>query len=156
MDELLSRKGLVIVLILVLLVLVPVLFGKVREIGKDDEFAEVLRNGDVPNPHRDLQGKVWTEAELATIEVTALADSTRRPGDIGQGIQNRNALIPEAQHAFQAVITDMATGKKHVFGKRRRGPVRWTWVSIHPDSAREMIEDLRREQETYGRAVSPR
>ncbi|MFC1736174.1 hypothetical protein ACFL1X_08655 [Candidatus Hydrogenedentota bacterium] len=156
MNDIFSAKGAVIVIGIALLVLVPLISGKIKEVGKDEELAEVLRNGEIQNLHRDLQGKVWTEEELAAIEVTALAADSMRPGGIAQTVQNRNAMIPGSQYAFEAVITDSATGKKHVFGKSRKGPGRWTWITIHIDSTREMVEKLQREQEEHGRAISPR
>ena len=155
MGELFSAKGLLILLILGILLALPVIFWRARAVGKDNELAEVLRQWEIPNPHRDLQGKTWTEEELATIEVVALAGGFGREQAISRSIQNRDALIPAQQYEFQGIVTDFATGRKHVFGKRRSEPRRWVWVTMHPDSTREMIEQLRQEQATYGRAVSP-
>ena len=105
------------------------------------DFVKALRAGRVQMSLAELRDKTWNERELATACAIKL---NRRAGPqraLERLIHTRGGYtISSIQYSYQATITDLSTGIKHVFGYRRKSPGGWCWQTIHPDSAQRHIE----------------
>jgi len=135
---------------------------KIQATHMAGNFAETVRSGQLDGLPIDLRGKTWTEEEIATVEVIKLDDSWGRERSIERSIHMRDAMASRAQYAYQAVMTDLDTGIRHVFGYSRRSPQRWLHVTIHRDSMEQHIQRrMQQQQEGYeippvqGREVTP-
>ena len=136
-----DRRSLAIIGVLVLAFLIPVAVWQFQGAGMRSDFVQALRTGDVGGLPVDLQGKRWSEQELAQVEVLAVPDSAGTQRAISREIYERGrVLVSSHQYAYQGTIVDASTGILHVFGFQRRQPRVWRWVTIHPSSFKLHIE----------------
>ena len=106
------------------------------------DFVDALRNGSVNDTlPLDLHGKTWTEAELGTVEVIRLSQGAGKEQALQRHIHTGggHTLSPRL-YAYQATITDAATGYKHVFGYHRAEGRGWCYAELHRDSARQRVQ----------------
>ncbi|MFO7904420.1 MAG: hypothetical protein ACQESR_02725 [Planctomycetota bacterium] len=116
-------------------------------------FAEALRTGAVKSVHRDLQGKQWSAAELATIEVRKIPIAGGRERELSRPIHSRGEIfLSSGAYEYQGTIRDNATDIVHVFGYRRSEPRQWQWQRIHPES---METQMQRRMQQIGRMKQP-
>jgi len=132
---------LVVVLVFVLLIGTwSVLAARMRS-----DFVEALRNGQADQLLPELRDKVWTEDELAGVEVIKLVRSTGKQRALSRLLYQRGRDIISAQaNAYQATITDSRTGLTYVFGYRRKRPG-WVCETVHPDSVPRRIQLMQEE-----------
>jgi len=136
-----DRKALVIVGVLALAFLIPVVVWQFQGAGMRSDLVQTLRTGKVGGLPVDLQGKRWSEQELAQVEVVAVPESAGTERAISREIYERGrVLVSSHQYAYQGTIADADTGILHVFGFQRRQPRVWRWVTIHPSSHKLHIE----------------
>lgn len=119
----------------------------------ESRFADALQTGTVGSMHRDLQGKQWSSAELATIEVRKIPRSRGQARALARSVHSRGRIFLSSQaYAYQATIHDRSTDIVHVFGYCRSEPRRWQWQRIHPES---MAEQMQRRMEQIGQVREP-
>ena len=136
-----DRKSLAIVSVLVLAVLIPVAVWQFQGAGMRSDFVQALRAGNVGGLPVDLQGKRWSEQELAQVEVLAVPDSAGTQRAISTEVYSRGrVLLASHRYEYQGTIQDASTGILHVFGYQRRERRGWRWVTIHPSSHKLHIE----------------
>ena len=106
------------------------------------DFADALRNGSVSDSlPLDLRGKVWTDAELATVEVIRLSQGSGKEQAIQRQIHTGGGhTLSPRQYSYQATITDLSTGYRHIFGHWRTKGRGWCYAELHPDSARQRVQ----------------
>jgi hypothetical protein len=151
-----DRRWLAIVGVLVLAVLVPVVVWHFQGAGMRSAFVEALRTGDVGGLPIDLQGKEWSEQELAGAEVIKAPDGSNTERAISQRIHDRGRLfLPSNRYEYQGTIEDGRTGILHVFGYQREEPRRWRWLSIHPSSIKRHIERVQERVDELKRRAKP-
>ena len=136
-----NRKAWAAIGLIPLMMAVLVAIWTFQGASMHDVFVQALRSGNIAGPHRDLQGKQWTEEELSTAEVLKL------PGDFGverawtREIHTRGRdVISRLQYEYQGTVRDSQTGIVHVFGFRRQTPRRWCWAAIHPSSLQQHVQ----------------
>ena len=151
-----DRKALAIVGVLVLAVLIPAAVWQFQGAGMRSDFGQALRSGNVGGLPVDLQGKRWSEQELAQVEVLAVPDNAGTERAISREIYERGrVLVSSHQYAYQGTITDTSTGILHVFGFHRREPRAWRWVTIHPSSHKLHIERRQEQLDEMLRKAKP-
>lgn len=107
-------------------------------------FAQALRSGGVDALPPQLAEKTWTEQELDGIQVIKLVAqrSTHRGGLFRLLYSRGRTVISETAYAYQGTVTDAATGVAYLFGFSRTSPGRWAWVTVHPDTHTQYIENV--------------
>ncbi len=141
-----NTKAIVAIGLLGGIVVMFLLVWRVQADRMGSHFVDAMRDGTVDVGQVQLQGKVWTEAELATTVVIKLDSGYGRERSVQRSIHTGGQYtISRQQYAYQAMVTDADTGIKHVFGYRRAAPQRWQWEGVHPDSMQEHIR-LRQQQ----------
>jgi hypothetical protein len=114
------------------------------------EFRRVVQRGAVEALPPDLRDKTWSREELSGARVVKVARGYGKERAIGRLIHTRgDYTIPSATYAYQATLTDSATGIRHVFGRLRGKPGAWRHVGIHPDSARLHIQRRQDQLDTF-------
>jgi hypothetical protein len=105
------------------------------------DFCNIARAGGLEQLPPDLREKKWTDHDLASVEVILL--------DATYGVERATlrlmhtrgkSLISERQYAYQATVTDFATGIRYVFGYRRNPFNNWQYVLVHPESAAQYVQ----------------
>jgi hypothetical protein len=127
---------------------------KLQGWGMRDDFVEALRTGQIEAVHRDLQGKTWTDEELATVTVlTVPRKATRQRAIIRTVHEGGRLVVPRDRFAYQGTIRDATTGVVHVFGYTRAAPHRWCWEGMDPDTLgpqlEQRLEQLKKMQEQH-------
>ncbi|MFW6171699.1 MAG: hypothetical protein ACODAD_14520 [Planctomycetota bacterium] len=106
-------------------------------------FAAALRTGAVKSVHGNLQGKQWSAAELATIEVLKIPLASGQERALSRSVHSRGRIfVSPRAYEYQATIRDSATDIVHVFGYRRSEPRHWQWQQIHPESMETHLQRL--------------
>lgn len=151
-----DRKALVIVGVLALAFLIPVVVWQFQGAGMRSDLVQALRTGNVGGLPVDLQGKRWSEQELAQVEVLAVPDSAGTERAISREIYERGRVVVSShRYAYQGTIADANTGILHVFGFQRRQPRVWRWVTIHPSSHKLHIERRQEQLDEMLRKAKP-
>ncbi len=149
-------RALAIVGVLLLAFLIPVAVWQFRGAGMRSDFVEALRAGNVGGLPIDLQGKRWSEQELAEVEVLAVPDSAGTQRAISTELYSRGrVLLPSHQYEYQGTIQDASTGILHVFGYQRRQRRGWRWFTIHPSSHKLHIERRQEQLDEMLRKAKP-
>ncbi len=139
----LSKKNIVLAVLLLIAIGALPAYWTIRAEVVRPEFVEALRSGKVeaiPLPHQAI---VWSDADLATVQVTRLEDSFGRERALSRLAYERGQYtISAQQYDFQATATDLETSLQFVSGRRRSGPGAgtWVWTGIHPNSMMQWIE----------------
>ena len=133
MGQLLGDKRVLVVGLLVVVFGGVYLWLNVLATHKKGDFVEALTGGAIDNLPLELQGKTWSEKELAEVTVMRLSQDGARQRSLARRVHSWNATLSPAQHSYEAVITDGTSGKKYVFG-RLRSSGRWVSRGLHPDS----------------------
>ncbi|HUW62485.1 MAG TPA: hypothetical protein VMZ06_15880 [Candidatus Bathyarchaeia archaeon] len=120
------------------------------------EFTRVMLGAGVENTPLLMQDKVWTERELRGVRVVRVPRSYGKEQALIRAAHKRGSgIITNERYSYQAVLTDSATGIKHVYGRLRNRPGVWVYDTIHPDSAVVYIdqrdEAIREYREKEGR-----
>jgi hypothetical protein len=148
----------VIIGILVVVILAPAIFWSMQARGVKPEFVQALRENKVTGLPINLQGKTWSEAELASVYVRKVPRGAGQEQSIPRAIHTRgDYTLSSSRYTYQGTINDGATGVKHVFGRLRRQPGTWRYEGIHPDSAekhiqrrQQQLDAIKRQQEAVG------
>ena len=137
-----TRRGPAIAIGCIVAVMLGILLvWRVQASRMERDFREAVRAGRLDGLPVDLREKVWTDADLATVRVIRLQRSYGRRRALVRLINAAGEnTIDERQFSYQATITDAATGIRHVFGYGRDAAGGWQYVSIHPDSLQQHIQ----------------
>ncbi len=105
------------------------------------DFREAAAAGRLNSLPIGLRDRIWSPADLATAEVIHLdpQHGTQR-ASLSLLHTRGTAVISEDRYSYQATVTDTTTGIRHVFGYRRNPPGAWEYITVHPDSARQYIQ----------------
>jgi hypothetical protein len=151
-----DRRWLAIIGVLVLAVVIPAVVWHFQGAGMRSAFVEALRTGDVGGLPIDLQGKRWSEQELARVEVIKVPDGSGTERAVSQQIHDRGRLVlPSNRYEYQGTIQDVSTGILHVFGYQRQEPRGWRWFSIHPSSIKRHLERVQERVDELKRKAKP-
>ena len=136
-----NRKALIAIGAVLVAMAIPVVVWKVQGANMRAGFVEALRAGTVRGLHRDLQGKEWTEAELAEAQVLSVPDSAGPQQSIARHVHSGGRIyVSPIQYGYQGTAPDYSTGIVHVFGYRSGEPAGWCWAMIHPSSMAEHVQ----------------
>jgi len=104
------------------------------------EFMRVMLGEGVEHAPLLLENKRWTESELRAARVIRVPRSAGKEQALVRRAHIRDAgIIPNRRYSFEAIVTDSATGIKHVYGRLRSRGV-WVYDNVHPDSAELYIQ----------------
>lgn len=141
-----TRTAWIWIIISIALIFVVALYWRIQGASRVDDFVDAMRNGEVQISQVHLRDKVWTDEELATVEVLRLPDSFSKEQSLSRAVHlGSGYTISRHMYSYQATMTDLETGNVHLFGFPRNGPQVWRWESIHPDSMRENLERMQEE-----------
>lgn len=136
-----NRKALIAIGAVLVAMAIPLLVWRVQGAGMREGFVEALRSGTVRGLHRDLQGKQWTEVELAEAEVLSVPSGAGPQRAIARHIHSGGQIVvSSAQYAYQGTVPDYTAGVLHVFGYQSGEPEGWRWVMIHPSSLAQQVQ----------------
>jgi len=131
----LLENRLAVVLVVLAIPLASAAIWKVFAMRMEGDFQRALTGGRVDGLPPDLLGKIWSAQELATIDVVKVIRSTGRHRALSRLIHTFGQVyVSERYFAYQAMITDSSTGKRHIFGYTRSSPQRWRWEAVTPES----------------------
>lgn len=130
-----------VVLIMIAISVVSAAIWKVFAIRMEEDFRRALTDSRVDSLPPDLLGKTWSAQELATVDCVKVMRSTGRHGALSRLILTFGQdYVSGRYYAYQAMITDSSTGKRHVFGYTRSAPRHWRWETVTPESMLRHLE----------------
>jgi len=137
-----TRRGPIIAIgCLVAVTLGILLVWQLQASRMERDFREAIRARRLNGLPVDLREKVWTDADLSTVRVIRLDQSYGKERSLLRLMHTAGEnTINERQFSYQGMITDAATGIRHVFGYRRDARGGWQYVSIHLDSIQQHIQ----------------
>ena len=137
-----TRRGPIIAIGCLVAVTLGILLGwQLQASRMERDFREAIRARRLNGLPVDLREKVWTDADLSTVRVIRLDQSYGKERSLLRLMHTAGEnTINERQFSYQGMITDAATGIRHVFGYRRDARGGWQYVSIHLDSIQQHIQ----------------
>lgn len=141
MFRILRDRRVMIVLVIVGIHLVVIAVWHVLAMSMRSDFRHALTEGRVSGLPMDLVGKTWSADELATVEVLKLVSSSYVYAIEVVLYVGRRDVVGGNRFSYQATITDLSTGKRHVFGYWRGEPHRWMWETLDdPGQMQRLLE----------------
>jgi len=139
--RILLDRRVIVVIIIIGIHLIVIAAWHVQAMTMRNDFRRALTEGRVTGLPMALLGKTWSTEELATVDVLKLVSSSYVYAIEVALYAGKRDVVGGNRYSYQAMITDLSTGKRHVFGYWRGEPHRWMWETFDdPGQMQRLLE----------------